>query len=93
MCSYDSVVLLTLIPRIGRERLFFLQQRVLGGSQYSLTVIHHYRVLMVVKRESRMVSTGGYGVCRMGCAPWLFFDDSSTVLAIFGTQCRIGARS
>ena len=96
MCSYDSVVLLTLIPRIGRERLFFLQQRVLGGSQYSLTVIHHYRVLMVVKRESRIVyagGEGGYGVCRMGCAPWLFFDDSSTVLAIFGTQCRIGARS
>ena len=59
MCSYDSVVLLTLIPRIGRERLFFLQQRVLGGSQYSLTVIHHYRVLMVVKRESRIVFAGG----------------------------------
>ena len=28
---------------------------------FSLTVIHHYRVLVEVKRESRIVSTGGYG--------------------------------
>ena len=75
MCSYDSVVLLTLIPRIGRERLFFLQQRVLGGSQYSLTVIHHYRVLMVVKRESRIVYAGGGGVRRL--------PDGLCALAVF----------
>ena len=44
--------------------------RALCWGNCSLTVIHHYRVLAVVNRESRIMSAGGYGVCRKICGPW-----------------------